>query len=99
MLIYALALTAAPAAVELPAEDEIVVIAQRLRKVRFSFHAKDGELMACKVTTASSPIIDTIVCKAARQCAAEQPNVGDRHLAPCIKDRVRTLFTEFRAGR
>lgn len=96
MLVAIQAATSAP--MPEPNED-IVVIAQRLHKVRFSYHAKDGQLLRCDIKTPSgSKVADAIVCEAARQCAAGNPTVGDRHLVPCIKDRIGTLFAAYRSS-
>lgn len=81
-------------------EDEIVVVAQRMTRVRWSYDAKDGRLLRCTIKRVSgSATVDAMVCEASRQCAAENPTVGDRRLAPCIKDRVRTLYATWRAEK
>lgn len=100
MILIALLLVAqqpvpAPAAV---GEDEIVVLARRLTHVRWSYDTKDGVLRRCTIKRSGGALADALVCDATRQCAAENPRTGDRHLAPCIKARVQSLFAERRAA-
>ena len=79
-------------------EDEIVVLARRLRTVRWSYDANDGALIRCTIKRSGGAVADALVCEASRQCAAENPTVGDRRLAPCIKARVGRLFAERRVA-
>lgn len=86
------ALQAAPQpSVSSPApQEDIIVIARQLKTVRFSFNTKHGVLTQCKIDHPSgSAFIDKLVCDAAGQCAAEHPDIGARHLTPCITDRIK----------
>ena len=71
-------------------QEDIIVIARQLRNVRFSFDTKHGVLTQCKIEHPSgSAFVDKLVCETAGECAAEHPDLGARHLAPCIKDRIK----------
>lgn len=90
--------TSEPARTSLPAAngDDIVVLAHRLRKIRWEYEAKGGVLSKCEIKrTSGSAIVDNLVCKASAECAAELPDLGDRELVPCIRERVAHLY----AGR
>ena len=102
MLIFAMLLatqqpTPAPASAS-GGEDDIVVLARRLRSVRWSYDAKDGAMLRCTIKRSGGAVADALVCDASRQCAAENPTFGDRHLVFCIKARVGQLFAERRAA-
>ena len=103
ILLSLVALQAAPQPVPTPSSDpqeDIVVIARQLRKVRFSFDTKHGVLTQCTIERPSgSAFIDKLVCEAAGQCAAEHPDLGARHLTPCIIDRVKQEVGAQRASR
>jgi hypothetical protein len=79
-------------------EDEIVVLARQLGTVRWSYDAEHGVLVRCTIKRSGGAVADALVCEASRQCASENPSVGDRRLAPCIKARVRRLYAERRAA-
>ena len=81
-------------------QDDIFVIARQLRNVRFSFDTKHGILTQCKIERPSgSAFIDKLVCEAAGQCAVEHPDLGARHLTPCIKDRIKQEVAAHRSLR
>jgi hypothetical protein len=72
--------------------DDIVVLAHRMRKVRWEFEAKGGVLSKCEIRrTSGSARVDRLVCEASAQCAAERPDLGDSALIPCIRERVGRL--------
>ena len=74
---------------------DIVVIAHRLKRVRWEFEAKNGSLTKCKIKrTSGSALADTLVCKASAQCAYERPSLADAELVPCIRDRVMQLYAD-----
>ncbi|WBO22906.1 hypothetical protein [Sphingomonas abietis] len=90
---------ASPAA-QLDPQEDIVVTARRLSRVRWSYEAKNGVLTRCTIKRSSgSAVIDKMVCDASSQCAAEHPNQGSWRLAPCIKDRVKEQFAAYRAQK
>ena len=83
-------LPAAPSTLD---DGDIVVLAHRLKKVRWEFEAKNGALLKCEIKRSSgSALVDSLVCKASAQCAAEQPSFGDAALVPCIRSRVTRLY-------
>ena len=82
-----------PLPVATPTADDIIVVARRLKKVRWEFEARAGTLSRCKVArTSGSARVDALVCEASAQCAAEQPSLADIALVPCIRDRVTNLY-------
>ena len=82
-----------PAAPSTLQDGDIVVLAHRLKKVRWEFEAKNGTLSKCEIKrTSGSALVDTLVCKASAQCAAEQPSLADAALVPCIRNRVTRLY-------
>ena len=82
-----------PAAPSTTGDGDIVVLAHRLKKVRWEFEAKDGTLSKCEIKrTSGSALVDSLVCRASAQCAAEQPSFGDAALVPCIRNRVTRLY-------
>ena len=81
-------------------DDDIVVMARQLSKVRFSYHTKSGRTLSCDIERSTDiAALDAMVCDAVRQCAAEHPTIGERGLVPCIKDRVNNLSAAYRARR
>ena len=81
-------------------QEDIIVIARQLRNVRFSYDTKHGVLTQCRIDRPSgSDFIDRLVCEAAGQCAAEHPDLGARHLTPCIKDRIKQEVAAHRSLR
>lgn len=75
--------------------DDIVVLAHRLKKVRWEYEAKGGSLSKCEIKrTSGSVLIDSLVCRASAQCAAERPNLSDAELVPCIRERVARLYAD-----
>jgi hypothetical protein len=76
-------------------DGDIVVLAHALRKVRWAYEAKSGTLSKCEIKRSSGSIpLDSLVCPASAQCAAEHPDLSDIALVPCIRDRVRRLYME-----
>lgn len=95
MIVAALLLLAQTASAE--PIDDIIVVARQLRTVRLAYDVDRGAVRTCRVKDAVTPTTRRIACDAVGQCAAENPVTGDRHLAPCIRDRVRSLFAAYRA--
>lgn len=84
-----------PATTRVPAGggDDIVVLGHRLKKVRWEFEAKNGALLKCAIKRSSgSALVDSLLCKASAQCAAEEPQSSDAKLVPCIRQRVERLY-------
>ena len=94
IMLAAIALQVSPLLpVATPTADDIIVVARKLKKVRWEFEARNGTLSRCKVRrTSGSARVDALVCKATAQCAAEQPSFADNALVPCIRDRVTQLY-------
>ena len=96
MLLAAQAAHPEPQAIEPP--EDIVVIARRLRTVRWSYDVKDGKLARCTIKRPSgSSMIDKMVCDASGSCAAAYPTRSSWRLAPCIKERVRQQVAAYKA--
>lgn len=68
-LLAALALAAAPEASPPPAENDIVVIGQRVRKIRFRLKTDKAGKAVCRIKRSSGDSeIDGLACDAARAC-------------------------------
>ena len=106
MILSTLLLLAAAAP---PADNEILVLAQKLRLLEVDVNAgkRDGMLYLrrCQVTRSSGdPAIDAIPCDTARQCLADAaPPTTRKELGVCVERlserRIDTLAAERRAAR
>lgn len=78
---------AAPAATS-PASGDVVITAERLRKLRLAASVEDGRLFACAVrVTSGDAAIDRIACDMMRDCAASGV-VASEPLADCVDTRI-----------
>lgn len=108
MTLSAILLLAAAAAAP-PADNEILVLAQKLRLLEVDVNAgkRDGMLYLrrCRVTRGSGdPAIDAIPCDTARQClAAASPPATRKELGICVERlserRIDALAAERRAAQ
>jgi hypothetical protein len=99
----------ATAAAPPPADNEILVLAQKLRLLEVDVNAgrRDGklELRRCRVTRGSGdPTIDAIPCDTARRCLADaSPPTTRKELGICVERlserRIDALAAERRAAR
>lgn len=73
--------------------DDIVVLGHRLKKVRWEFEAENGALVKWAIKRSiGSPLVDSLLCKASAQCAADNPRASDAQLVPCIREQVERLY-------
>ena len=100
MILLALTLlTSAPAqSADAPAIDpDIVVVAQKARKVRFNVQPdRRTGATVCRIKTSSGDaIIDAKVCEIARTCASANVTKAQRdELIACFEPRFRTMVAE-----
>jgi hypothetical protein len=82
--------TQAPAA----ATPDIVVVADKLRKIRLSADSDDqGRITACRVTVSSGDTkLDAFACEATRACAADGIGSSDA-VADCVDGRMIAFAT------
>ncbi len=82
---------AAPA----PAE-EIVVVAERMKRIKLRLSRKKGVLKSCRVRVSSGdPVIDGYACEAIGTCMTEGA-VKRGPLADCATDKVLAFYMERR---
>ena len=108
-MILSAVLLLATAAASPPADNEILVLAQKLRLLEVDVDAgkRDGKLYIrrCRVTRGSGdPAIDTIPCDTARAClVTASPPTTRKELGVCVERlserRIGALATERRAPR
>lgn len=83
---------AAPA----PAE-EIVVVAERMKRIKLRLSRKKGVLKSCRVRVSSGdPVIDGYACEAIGTCMTEGA-VKRGPLADCATDKVLAFYMERRS--
>jgi TonB family protein len=87
-------LAAAAAPMTPPAAGDIVVVAEKLRKIRLSADSDDqGRITACRVTVSSGDAkLDEQACEATRACAAAGARSGDT-VADCVDGRMIAFAT------
>ncbi|WP_167737565.1 hypothetical protein [Sphingomonas parva] len=102
ILLFLLALQSAPAAAA-PDDQEIVVLAQKLRRidVAMKLRKKDGKavLQRCALTRASGEAeLDAIPCDVARLCMADGVT-SRRQLEACVEQRSEKRIDAIIAAR
>jgi hypothetical protein len=99
LLALAAVQTAVPAPANPPTED-IVVLARKLTKVRWSYAVRsDGSVKRCAIKRSSGDAeIDALVCEATRQCGAEFSGAA-APVNACLQPRALTLVEHLRARR
>jgi hypothetical protein len=93
--VIALALLAALAApASATATPDIVVVAEKLRKIRLSADSDDqGRITACRVTVSSGDArLDEYACEATRACATAGVRSSDA-VADCVDGRMVAFAT------
>ena len=93
LALLAAAATPAPSA----ATPDIVVVAEKLRKIRLSADSDDqGRITACRVTVSSGDAkLDAYACEATRACATAGVRSGDA-VADCVDGRMIAFATNRR---
>ncbi|MGZ8287530.1 MAG: hypothetical protein ACXW27_17870 [Allosphingosinicella sp.] len=86
-LLAALALAAAPEVSPPAAENDIVIIGQRVRKLKFRIKLDKAGRVACRITRSSGdPEIDSLACDAARPCV--RPDIVTKAaMTACLEPR------------
>jgi hypothetical protein len=95
MALLALAvLQAAPAA----ADNDVVVTADRLRRLRIATRVEGGRIQACEIrVTSGDAEIDGAACEATKACFDSGVTDAER-LADCVDGRVVALVRKRREG-
>jgi hypothetical protein len=97
--LLAMTLAQTAAAPPLPTEQDIVVIGQRVRKIRFRLKADKAGKVACRITRSSGdPEIDALACDAARPCV--RPDIVTKAaMTACLEPRWAQLPARIAALR
>jgi hypothetical protein len=87
MIALLLALAAQPAAVPPSSENDIVIIGQKVRKMRFRIKLDKAGQIACRITRSSGDSeIDRLACDAARPCV--RPDIVTKAaMEACLEPR------------
>jgi hypothetical protein len=96
--LVALALATPPQAA-LPAENDIVIIGQRVRKVKFRIKLDKAGRTVCRITrTSGDPEIDGLACDTARPCV--RPDIVTKAaMTACLEPRWAQLPAQIAARR
>jgi hypothetical protein len=87
-----------PALATPPPANEIVVIAERMSRIKLSLSRKKGVLKSCKVKVSSGdPVVDSFACEAVGACMAEGITKQDP-LADCATDKVLAFYLDRKRG-
>jgi hypothetical protein len=91
MIASLLLLAVQPAAAPTPPENDIVVIGQRVRKVKFRIKLDKAGQAVCRITRSSGdPEIDSLACDAARPCV--RPDIVTKAaMTACLEPRWANL--------
>jgi hypothetical protein len=97
ILLAALAVMQPAMASPAPA-DEIVVVAERMKRIKLRLSRKKGVLKSCRVRVSSGdPVIDGYACEAIGTCMTEGA-VKRGPLADCATDKVLAFYMERRSA-
>jgi hypothetical protein len=100
MLAFLLALSPVPAAAPAPPtpQDEIVIVAERLKRLRFAAHVGRRGLVHCRVKQSSGgPAYDAIACPAVEDCARRALRTA-AEAERCVRERLLTRAAELAAA-
>lgn len=106
-LLIALALAQAPAVADPSPAEDIVVLAERLKKTRYVWSASDKsgawKLKTCKIKQSSGDkAVDAISCRAVELCLPTMPLGAKRAPAEfhaCVAERRNALIEDLAARR
>jgi hypothetical protein len=98
-LLAALALAAAPEASASPAENDIIIIGERVRKIKFRIKLDKAGQTVCRITRSSGDSeIDGLACDTARPCV--RPDIVTKAaMEACLKPRWAKLPAQIAARR
>lgn len=91
MIVPLLLLAAEPAAAASPPENDIVIIGQRVRKLKFRIKSDKAGKIVCRITRSSGDSeIDSLACDTARPCV--RPDiVTEAAMNACLEPRFARL--------
>jgi hypothetical protein len=99
ILLAAFALAGAQAASPPAADDDIVIIGRRVRKVKFTIRPDRAGRQICRIKRSSGdPEIDSLACEAARACAGAANGKKEAMLA-CLTPRWKQIPAQIAARR
>ncbi|WP_439469485.1 hypothetical protein [Blastomonas fulva] len=85
-----------PAMVPPAPADEIVVVAERMKRIKLRLSRSKGVLKSCRVRVSSGdPVIDGYACEAVGACMTEGA-VKRQPLADCTTDKVLAFYHDRR---
>ena len=101
--LLALSLLAATSAAPPPADDEIMVIARKMRFIKVDIKAprRSGKLVLerCRVTRSSGDAeLDAVPCEATQACMAGNPETR-KALGKCVEERSQVRLDEIATRR
>jgi hypothetical protein len=99
ILLAAFALAAGVQASPTPLEEDIVVIGQRVRKVKFRVKLDKAGRVVCRITRSSGAAdIDALACDAARPCV--RPDIVTKQaMTACLAPRWARIAEQIAARR
>ena len=99
MIAALLLLAAQPAAAPTPPENDIVIIGERVRKLKFRIKLDKAGRTVCRITRSSGDAeIDGLACDTARPCV--RPDIVTREaMAACLAPRWAKLASDVAARR
>ncbi|MDK2758112.1 MAG: hypothetical protein KYX66_15410 [Blastomonas fulva] len=98
MILLAALTVMQPAMVPPAPADEIVVVAERMKRIKLRLSRKKGVLKSCRVRVSSGdPVIDGYACEAIGTCMAEGA-VKRQPLADCSTDKVLAFYMDRRSA-
>ncbi|WP_152414746.1 hypothetical protein [Blastomonas sp. AAP53] len=78
--------------------DEIVVVAERMKRIKLRLSRKKGVLKSCRVRVSSGdPVIDGYACESIGTCMVEGA-VKRQPLADCATDKVLAFYQDRRSA-
>ena len=98
MILLAALTVMQPVMVPPTSADEIVVVAERMKRIKLRLLRKNGVLKGCRVRVSSGdPVIDGYACEAISTCMAEGA-VKRQPLADCTTDKVLAFYHDRRSA-
>jgi hypothetical protein len=99
LIAFLLALSPVPAAAPAPTrQDEIVIVAERLKRLRFTAHVGRDGRVHCRVKQSSGdPAYDSIACPAVEDCARRTLRTA-AEAERCVRERLLTRAAELAAS-
>jgi hypothetical protein len=89
MIAFMLLLAAQPAVTATPPENEIVIIGQKVRKIKFRLKTDKAGKAVCRIKRSSGdPEIDALACDAARVC---MHSASEAAMVACLTPKMNQI--------